>query len=63
MIMAREVVVEGKVVGNVDASDRLNVRAEGSLTGDVVAKRISIEDGAFFKGEIDIRTSPQLVEN
>jgi cytoskeletal protein CcmA (bactofilin family) len=54
-ISAREVVVLGGVVGNVTASDRLDVRKEGSLTGDVVAQRISVEDGAFFKGKIDIR--------
>ena len=33
----------------------MDIRNEGSLTGDVVAQRISIEDGAFFKGGIDIR--------
>jgi len=54
-IMAREVVVLGKVRGNVHASDRVDIRSEGSLTGDVIAARISIEDGAFFKGGIDIR--------
>ena len=54
-IVAREVVVLGKVRGNVNASDRVDIRSEGSLTGDVIAQRISIEDGAFFKGGIDIR--------
>jgi cytoskeletal protein CcmA (bactofilin family) len=54
-ITAREVIVQGKLAGNVNASDRLDVRSEGSLTGDVVAQRISVEDGAFFKGKIDIR--------
>jgi cytoskeletal protein CcmA (bactofilin family) len=54
-ISAREVVVLGKVRGNISASDRVDIRSEGSLTGDVVAQRISIEDGAFFKGGIDIR--------
>jgi cytoskeletal protein CcmA (bactofilin family) len=54
-ISAREVVVLGKVRGNVSASDRVDIRAEGALTGDVSAARISIEDGAFFKGGIDIR--------
>ena len=54
-IMAREIVVIGKVRGNLTASDRVDIRGEGSLTGDVVAQRISIEDGAFFKGGIDIR--------
>jgi cytoskeletal protein CcmA (bactofilin family) len=54
-ITAREIVVLGKVRGNVTASDRVDIRAEGSLSGDVAAARISIEDGAFFKGGIDIR--------
>jgi cytoskeletal protein CcmA (bactofilin family) len=54
-ILAREVVVLGKVRGNVTASDRVDIRSEGSLTGDVAAARISIEDGAYFKGGIDIR--------
>ncbi|MGH9616031.1 MAG: bactofilin family protein [Acidobacteriaceae bacterium] len=54
-ISAREVVVLGKVNGNISASDRVDIRNEGSLTGDVVAQRISIEDGAYFKGGIDIR--------
>jgi cytoskeletal protein CcmA (bactofilin family) len=54
-ITAREVVVLGKVRGNVHASDRVDIRSEGSLTGDVAAARISIEDGAYFKGGIDIR--------
>jgi cytoskeletal protein CcmA (bactofilin family) len=54
MVMAREVVIQGKITGDVDA-DRLNVRSEGSLTGDVVVHRIMVEEGAFFKGKIDIR--------
>lgn len=54
-VNAREVVVIGKLQGNLVASDRVDIRSEGSLTGDVVAQRISIEDGAYFKGGIDIR--------
>jgi cytoskeletal protein CcmA (bactofilin family) len=54
-VVAREIVVIGKLKGNLTASDRVDIRNEGSLTGDVVAQRISIEDGAFFKGGIDIR--------
>jgi cytoskeletal protein CcmA (bactofilin family) len=54
-INAREIVVLGKVRGNLTASDRVDIRSDGSLTGDVVAARISIEDGAYFKGGIDIR--------
>jgi cytoskeletal protein CcmA (bactofilin family) len=54
-ITSREIVVLGKVRGNIVATDRVDIRSEGALTGDVTAARISIEDGAFFKGGIDIR--------
>lgn len=54
-ITAREVVVLGKVRGNIIASDRMDIRAEGGVVGDLSAPRISIEDGAFYKGAIDIR--------
>src|ERR1700752_1720799 len=62
-ISAREIVVLGKVRGNCQASDRVDIRSEGSLTGDVIAARISIEDGAFFKGGIDIRKPGSEVKN
>ena len=58
-ISAREIVILGKVRGNMTASDRFDIRSEGSLTGDVVAQRVSIEEGAFFKGGIDIRKPGQ----
>jgi len=61
-INAREIVVLGKVRGNLTASDRVDIRSDGSLTGDVVAARISIEDGAFFKGGIDIRKAGSKAE-
>ena len=61
-INAREIVVLGKVKGNVAATDRVDIRAEGALTGDVSAARISIEDGAFFKGGIDIKKPDAKVE-
>ncbi len=60
-INAREVVIMGKVRGNLAATDRVEIRSEGSLTGDVVAARIAIEDGAFFKGGIDIRKAAAKV--
>jgi cytoskeletal protein CcmA (bactofilin family) len=62
-ISAREVVVLGKVRGNINASDRVDIRSEGALTGDVIAQRISIEDGAFFKGGIDIRKPGQVKDS
>jgi cytoskeletal protein CcmA (bactofilin family) len=56
-IEAREVVVRGAVVGNVETSERIDIRNGGSLTGDVAAKSVSIEEGAYFKGSIDMRRS------
>ena len=53
-ICAREVVVLGNVRGNIDASDRVDIRSESSLIGDVITQRISIGDGAFFKGSMEI---------
>jgi cytoskeletal protein CcmA (bactofilin family) len=58
-ISAREIVILGKVRGNMAASDRFDIRSEGSLTGDITAQRVSIEEGAYFKGAIDIRKPGQ----
>ena len=54
-IVAYDVLILGKMRGNVTATDRVDIRAEGALNGDVATARISIEDGAFFRGGIDIR--------
>ncbi len=54
-ISACEVVILGKVQGNIQCSDRLEIRSEGSLTGDVVTQRISVEDGAILKGSVQVR--------
>ena len=56
-ITAREVVIMGKVTGNIECSDRLDIRREGSLTGDVVTQRISVEDGAILKGSVQVRAA------
>ena len=58
-ITAREVVVMGKVNGNIDCSDRVDIRSEGSVTGDVSTMRISVEDGAVLKGGIQVRSGEQ----
>ncbi len=54
-IAAREIVVLGEVVGSCEASDHFDIRSKGSLCGDIVVSRISVEDGAFLTGSIDIR--------
>ncbi|HVN03159.1 MAG TPA: polymer-forming cytoskeletal protein [Bryobacteraceae bacterium] len=53
-VKAREVVVLGVIQGNVEASDRLEIRKDAKLVGDIKTARIVIEDGAYFKGSIDI---------
>ena len=58
-ITAREVVVMGKVNGNIDCSDRVDIRSEGSVTGDVSTMRISVEDGAVLKGGIQVKSGEQ----
>jgi len=59
-IAAREIVVLGEVVGSCEASDHFDIRSQGSLCGDVVVSRISVEDGAFLTGSIDIRRESAL---
>jgi cytoskeletal protein CcmA (bactofilin family) len=53
-IAAQDIVV----LGSCNASDHLDIRSEGSLYGDVVVSRISVEEGAYLTGSIDIRREP-----
>lgn len=53
-VRAREVVILGQVKGNVEAHDRIDIRKDARLVGDIKTARIVIEDGAYFKGSIDI---------
>jgi len=55
-ITAKEVVIMGKVQGNVCCEDRLDIRSEGVLAGDVITHRISVEEGAILKGGVEVRT-------
>ncbi len=56
-VTARELAVYGKVSGNVDARDRVEIKRDGAVIGDIQTARISIEDGAIFKGRIEIGRS------
>jgi cytoskeletal protein CcmA (bactofilin family) len=55
LLIASEIVVLGQVRGNCQASDHLDIRSEGSMSGDAIVSRISIADGALVKGSIDVR--------
>ena len=60
-IKAREVHIFGSVRGNVDVTGKIAIREQGSLVGDIKAAGISIDDGAYFKGNIDIvRPEPKV---
>lgn len=53
-VTAKNVEIIGSVVGNVIASERVEIREVGSLEGDIVAPRVNIVDGAHFKGSVDM---------
>ena len=53
-VTAGEVIVYGKLMGNLCARDRVEIKKDGSVSGDVTTTRVSIEDGADFKGRMEI---------
>jgi cytoskeletal protein CcmA (bactofilin family) len=54
-VFAKDVVIHGKVDGNVTGVEKVELKKSAVLNGDIGTQRIVIEDGAFFKGAIDIR--------
>lgn len=59
-IKAREVVIAGNVQGNVEVSEKITIQKNGSLVGDIKTAGIVIDDGAYFKGSIDIVKAPPI---
>jgi len=53
-LKAREIIIQGSIQGNVDATDKIDIKKEAKLVGDIKTSRIVIEDGAYFKRSIDI---------
>lgn len=53
-LKAREIIIQGSIQGNVEAADKIDIKREAKLVGDIKTSRIVIEDGAYFKGSIDI---------
>lgn len=62
-IKARAVTILGTVAGNVEVAERIAIREHGSLIGDIKTAGISIEDGAYFKGSIDIATGVKRADD
>jgi len=54
-VNACAVVVQGKLEGNIQASDRVDLKQSAVVTGDIATQRISIDEGAYFKGSVDIQ--------
>ncbi|MDQ3169635.1 MAG: polymer-forming cytoskeletal protein [Acidobacteriota bacterium] len=54
-IFAKAVVVQGEVIGNITATEKVDIRDAGSVDGDLAAPRIAIADGAHFRGSIDMK--------
>ncbi len=54
-VIAKAIVVQGKLDGTVNASERVELRKSAVVTGDVTTQRIAIEEGAFLKGKVDIQ--------
>lgn len=54
-VTAKSAVVHGKLEGNINASDRVDLKHSAVVTGDISTQRISIDEGAYFKGGVDIR--------
>ena len=59
-VKAREIIVLGAINGNVEATEKIDIRKDAKLVGDIKTARIVIEDGAFFKGSIDISKAPEV---
>ncbi len=59
-LKAREIVIYGSIQGNVEAVEKIDIKKEAKLVGDIKTSRIMIEDGAYFKGSIDISKGGQV---
>ena len=54
-VFAKAVIVLGEVTGNVTASDKVDIRDNGSVDGDIIAPRVAIAEGAHFRGSVDMQ--------
>lgn len=57
-VFAKAVIVLGEVTGNVTATEKVDIRDNGSVDGDIAAPRVAIADGAHFRGSIDMQRTP-----
>ena len=57
-VIARSVVVQGKLEGNIQASEQVDLKQSAVVVGDIVTQRISIENGAYIKGSVEVQREP-----
>ena len=57
-VFAKAVIVLGEVTGNVTASDKVDIRDNGSVDGDIISPRVAIAEGAHFRGSVDMQRKP-----
>jgi len=55
-VFAKSVVVLGEVTGNVTATEKVDIRDNGAVDGDIIAPRVAIAEGAHFRGSVDMQT-------
>ena len=58
-VFAKSVIVLGEVVGNVTASEKVDIRDNGSVDGDIISPRVAIAEGAHFRGSVDMQRAGQ----
>ena len=61
-VFAKSVIVLGEVTGNVSASDKVDIRENGSVDGDLIAPRVAIAEGAHFRGSVDMQRKAGAVQ-
>jgi cytoskeletal protein CcmA (bactofilin family) len=64
-VFAKAIVVLGEVVGNISASEKVDIRDNGKVDGNIVAPRVAIAEGAHFRGSVDMQPkseAPKVVE-
>lgn len=57
-VFAKNVIVLGEIVGNVTASEKVDIRDNGSVDGDIISPRVAIAEGAHFRGTVDMQKKP-----
>ena len=62
-VHAKIVIILGQVTGNVSASEKVEIRDNGSVDGDIVAPRVAISEGAHFRGSVDMQHQPQTAKS